>query len=175
MPVEDDFRAGAFGNDRVAQLHHRGVLAVERPEQARFRRGLRGAFVVQRVDERTQPQRVRQQYELLPVRRALLPDGGKEPNPVEPLLRRQIHFARKRVQMPDQRRHNLFESRIGVRNILLDRRIGDRDFVDFCTIATPPGAASGAGRRPCPFVGAIIIPFGPVGKKIARSLNLRAG
>jgi hypothetical protein len=85
-----------------------------RAEQAVLARlgGAAVGAVLHEVDQHRQPERVRQQDELLALVVALVPGGGQEPDAGQPLLLGQPHLSREGVEAADQRPHDLAEARV---------------------------------------------------------------
>ena len=103
----------------------RGGFAVERSEQARMRSLFHGGFVVQAVDQRRETERIRQQNEFLPRRRADLADRGHEGDALDPFRRREIDVPGEGMQVFHRRRHDLLQAGIGRRSHLVEYGLRD--------------------------------------------------
>ena len=123
--VEHDLGALRLLGDLGAFLEDRRVLAEEWTEQACACRLFHLGLVMHDVDERGKADRIRQQDELLPGRRAHLADLGHELDALDPLGGGQLHIAGEGMQVAHRRLHDLLHARVRRRGHLLEDSVGD--------------------------------------------------
>ena len=124
-PGHGDFGAVGLLGDLGTAFEFRSALAEEGAEQAGAGRLLNLGLVMHDVDQRGEAHRVRKQNELLPGRRAGLADLGHELDALDPFGRREIDLARKGVQVPHGRFHDLLHAWVRRGRHLLDHGVGD--------------------------------------------------
>ena len=122
--------------DVGAERQLRRALLVEGPEHGRLDRPGR-CPMVDRIDQDRDPERVREQDELLALVGARLADLGQEPDRGQPLGLAQLDVAHEAVQMPDQRAHDPLEARVVTVGQPLDHRIRQGLFAELPHAASP--------------------------------------
>ena len=109
---------------------------------------LQSGGVVQAVDQRREAERVGQQDEFLPFRRAHLAGGGHEFDALDPFRRRQIDLAGEGMEVLDRRRHDRLQARVRRRRHLVEHGVRDRFRRQLTHASLPelPAVFSSAGR-----------------------------
>src|ERR1700733_5312989 len=87
--------------------------------------------MIERDDQDRYAQRIRQQNELLALLGAGLPHISQKLNGADPLRFGQLYVPNEVVQMGDQRRHDLLESRISALRETLDHCLGNALLIEF--------------------------------------------